>query len=49
MSGVIDKLESVKNCFEQTAVGDTLRITVIRDGDTVMLCAPKPDNRECLL
>lgn len=44
-SGSMDKLESVKNYFEQTAVGDTLRLTVIRDGETVILSAPKPDNR----
>ncbi len=43
--GSMDKLESVKNYFEQTAVGDTLRLTVIRDGETVLLSAPKPDNR----
>lgn len=44
-SGSLDKLESVRNYFEQTKVGDTLNLTVVRDGQLVLLAAPKPDNR----
>lgn len=41
----MDKLQRVKNYFEQTEAGDTLRLTVIRDGQIKQLSAPKPDNR----
>ncbi len=41
----IETLEKVRDYFENVAVGDTLRLTVVRDGEKLILDTPKPDNR----